>query len=101
MNPATNTAHLNVRAGARSSTGDGIFLQYQGTLEVNEAGEKVLSGSPDARSTEYGDQEWFTSPLIETNSQNFKWMEETVWLGQGHWVVDEKGVQWSIRSIGF
>jgi hypothetical protein len=91
MNPATNTAHLNVRIGARSSTGEAIFVQYQGILKVTEAGGKVFSGAPDAKSTEYGDQEWFISPIIETGAEKFKWMEETVWVGQGHFVVDEKG----------
>ena len=51
----------------------------------------MLSGATDAKSTEYGDQEWFITPHIETSSEKFKWMEETVWLGQGHWIVDDKG----------
>ncbi|KAJ9613149.1 hypothetical protein H2200_003090 [Cladophialophora chaetospira] len=91
LNPSTNTAHLNVRFAARSSSGDVIYTEYQGILKVTEAGQKVLAGSPEAKSTAYGDQEWFISPRIETSSDKFKWMEETVWLGQGHWVVDEKG----------
>ncbi|EXJ55425.1 hypothetical protein A1O7_08352 [Cladophialophora yegresii CBS 114405] len=91
MNPSTNTAHLNVRVGARSSTGAAIFVQYQGIIKVNEAGGKVLSGASDAKSTEYGEQEWFISPLIERSDERLKWMEESVWVGQGHWVVDEQG----------
>jgi hypothetical protein len=91
INPSTNTAHLNVRLGARSSTGAAIFVQYQGILKVNEAGGKVLSGALDATSTEYGEQDWFISPLIETSDEQLKWMEESVWIGQGHWVVDGKG----------
>jgi hypothetical protein len=91
MNPATHTAHLNVRIGARSSTGDSVFVQYQGILKVNDAVAKVLGGAPDAKSTEYGDQEWFMCPFIETSAEKFKWVEDTMWLGQGHWIVDEKG----------
>ena len=91
MNPATKTAHVNVRFAACTSSGDAIFAQYQGILKVDEAGEKLLAGAPDAKSTAYGDQEWFISPQIETSSEKFKWVEETVWLGQGHWVVDERG----------
>ena len=91
MNPATNTAHLNVRIGARTSSGDGVFVQYQGILKVNEAGGKVLSEAADAKSTEYGEQEWFITPMIETGAERYKWMEETIWVGQGHWIVDEKG----------
>ncbi|ETI20969.1 hypothetical protein G647_07312 [Cladophialophora carrionii CBS 160.54] len=91
MNPSTNTAHLNVRLAARSSAGAAIFVQYQGILKVDKAGGKVLSGAPDAKSTEYGEQEWFISPLIETSDERLKWMEESVWVGQGHWIVDGKG----------
>jgi hypothetical protein len=91
MNSTTNTAHLNVRVGAQTTEGDVVFVQYQGILKVTEAGQKVFAAAADAKSTDYGEQEWFTTPRIETSSEKFKWMEETVWIGQGHFVVDEVG----------
>jgi hypothetical protein len=50
-----------------------------------------LGFAPDAKSTDYGDQEWFATPIVETSDPKFKWVEESVFVAQGHFVVDESG----------
>ena len=70
-------------------------MHYQGVVKVDEATTKVLQLSPEAKTTNYGDQYFFTSPFIETSSEKFKWMETSLWIAQGHWVVDDKG--WAVE----
>lgn len=91
LDPTTNTAHLNVRIIASTNSGDTLYFHYPGILKMNEAVSKIIGATPDAKATNYGDNEWFTTPVIETSSKEFKWLESTVLVGQGHWHIDEKG----------
>jgi hypothetical protein len=68
-----------------------VLYTYTGITETTPAANALLSGSPNAKGTNYGDQYWFVTPVIETSDEKFKWMGGTVWLGMGHWVVDGKG----------
>lgn len=76
---------------ARTSAGEGIYVHYFGHLKIDEAVEKVLAWSSDAKSTSFGDHEFWCSPNIETGSEKFKWVEAAAWVGQGRFVVDEMG----------
>lgn len=69
---------------------------------MDDAGQKVFSAAPGAKSTQYGDQEWWMSPTVETSDAKFKWMEDTLWLGEGRYVVDEKGraVEYQVYRVG-
>lgn len=68
---------------------------------MDEAGSKALAGADGAKSTEYGDHEWFAGPIIETDDANFKWVETTLFVGQGRYVVDEEGaaVEYQIYKV--
>jgi Protein of unknown function (DUF3237) len=83
LDPATNVSHLDVRTQGRTSDGEAIYVHYSGVLKVDETTGNVLAWSKDAKSTEYGDHEWFSGPIIETSSQKFKWVETTLFVGQG------------------
>jgi len=91
LDTSTGTAHLDVRVSARTPAGEGIYIHYLGHLKINEAAEKVFEWSPDAKSTQFGDLEFWCSPNIETGSDKFKWVEAVAWVGRGRFVVDEKG----------
>lgn len=80
-----------MRITARTPEGEGIYIHYFGHLTVNEAAQKCFAWSPEAKSTEFGDLEFWCAPNIETGSEKFKWVETAAWLGQGRFVVDEKG----------
>lgn len=103
MDPSTNVCYLDVRTQAR--TGDGkhsIYVHYHGVLKVDEAGGKVLDGASDAKSTQYGDQEWFASPVIETDDPACKWVETCLFVGQGRFIVDDDGsaVEYQVYKVG-
>lgn len=101
FDPSTNVSHLNVRIQARTPDGHSLYVHYNGILKVNEAGGKVLSWAPDARTTNYGDQEWFAGPIIETSDPKLKWMETSLFVGQGHFVVEDKeeAVEYEIYKV--
>ncbi|KAI9925318.1 hypothetical protein ASPWEDRAFT_187618 [Aspergillus wentii DTO 134E9] len=90
-NPTTNTIHIDVRTQARTPDGHGFYIHYDGILKLDEAGEKVLGWKEGAQPTQFGDTEWFNSPILETSHPEYKWVEEAWFLGQGRWVVDEEG----------
>ena len=53
--------------------------------------EKVLGWAADAKTTEYGDHQWFVRPVIETSSEKFKWVETTLFVGEGRGIVEDGG----------
>jgi hypothetical protein len=91
-----------VRTQARTADGiHSLFIHYQGILKLDEAGSKALGGSPGAETTHFGDHEWFASPIIETDDPNYRWVENSVFVGQGRYVVDEGGtaVEYQIFKV--
>lgn len=99
--PKTNVSNLDVRIQARTDNGHSLFIHYNGKLKANDKVNKVLSFAPDAKSTEYGDQEWFATPIVETSDPDFKWVEESVFVGQGHFVVEQSAsaVEYQIYRV--
>lgn len=91
LDASTSIAHLDVRAQARMSNNHIIYVHYTGVLKIDEAISKVLSGAGDAKTTEFGDHQWFTAPEFETSDPALKWIEDAAWVGQGRVVVDERG----------
>ncbi|EXJ60786.1 hypothetical protein A1O7_04939 [Cladophialophora yegresii CBS 114405] len=101
LDASTGVSHLDVRTQARTSDGHSLYVHYHGVLKVDEAGQQVLGWSPDAKTTKSGDHEWFSAPIMETSDPKFKWVETSLWVGQGHWVVDETGyaVEYEIYKV--
>ncbi|RHZ62626.1 hypothetical protein CDV55_105681 [Aspergillus turcosus] len=101
LDPLTNVSHLNVRVQARTADGHSLYVHYNGVLKLDEAAGKVLSWAPEARTTNYGDHEWFSGPIFETSDPNLKWMETSLFVGQGHFVVEEKeeAVEYQIYKV--
>lgn len=66
-------------------------MHYTGTVKFDEAISKVLSRAADAKTTAFGDHQWFTAPEFETSDPALKWIEDAAWVGQGRVVVDERG----------
>ncbi|KAJ9494967.1 hypothetical protein LTR99_001298 [Exophiala xenobiotica] len=101
LDTSTGVAHLDVRTQARTSDGHELYVHYHGVLKIDEAANKVLAWSPDAKTTKSGEHEWFSAPIIETSDPKFKWVETSLWVGQGHWVADETGfaVEYEIYKV--
>ena len=91
-----------MRSQARTSNGHYISIQYTGVLKNDEATGKVFNWAEDAKTTEFGDHQWFASPKFETSDPSLKWIEEAFWVGRGRGVVDgEKGsaVEYEIYRV--
>lgn len=102
LDPSTNVSHLNVRTEARTSDGaHSLYVHYRGKLRLDDAATKVLAWNPDAKTTQYGDHDWFIGPIIETDDPAYKWVEVTTFVGQGRFVVDDGGsaVEYNIYKV--
>lgn len=100
--PSTGVAHLDVRTMARTAAGHSTYIHYSGVLKIDDKAAKVLSWAPDAKTTEFGDHHWFSGPIMETSDPAMKWIEDTLWVGEGRFVVDDKGsaVEYTVYKVG-
>lgn len=116
---SAGVAHLDGRAQFRDSqSGDMFYLTIQGIMALDEAGQLALGFSPDAKSTKAGDHKWFTTPIIEVSNEkhkyedfsissrdiadgasNFRWMEQSWFVSQGHWHIPGDGSQAAEHDI--
>lgn len=98
---SANIGHLDVRAQFKTEDGEGIYVHYDGVLRMDEATQKMLSRSEDAKDTQYGDHYFFTTPIFETGIEKLKWINSTVFVGQGRWVVDKDGyaVEYTVYRV--
>lgn len=55
--------------------------------------QKVLEWSPEARTTTSSEHYFVTTPKFEVSSEKLKWMEQTVFVAHGHFVVPGDGTQ--------
>ena len=98
----TGVATLDVRTQARTLGGDSIYIRYPGILKVDTATEKVLQWSAEAKTTRAEDHYFMITPVFETSSESLKWMEQSVFIGFGHWVVPGDGneaVEYDIYKV--
>ena len=70
-------------------------------LKLDEAGNKVFAAADDAKTTDFGDHQWFAGPKIETSDPQFKWVETSLFVGQGRYVVEGGGsaVEYQIYKV--
>lgn len=69
VDAATNTANIDVRTHGKTANGEGVYVHYTGALKVDEVAANFLATTPDAKSTEFGDHDWWCRPFIETNGR--------------------------------
>ena len=93
---------MDVRTQARTAEGEGIFIYYHGFMKYEEAITKIATRSKEAKTTNFGDHEWFCSPRMETSIKALKWVETTLFVGQGRFVIegDEAAVEYEIYKVG-
>lgn len=100
LNTSTNVAHLNVRLQLRLTepkpTDSGaspytVHIHYDGVVKVDEKAGKILSFAPDAKSTDWGDHYWFSSPMMVTSCPELKWVESSWFVARGRFEIDEVG----------
>ena len=94
----TNTAYLDARLHFRDkNTKAAFFVWFEGLVRMDEKIQLVWQWSSDAATTDEGDHYFFVNPVIEVSDSRHKWMEQTAFVAQGHYVVPGDGSQ----SVGF
>ncbi|OTB04502.1 hypothetical protein M426DRAFT_261761 [Hypoxylon sp. CI-4A] len=91
VDSVNNVVHVVARLLAKTDEG-AIYVTSKADMEICDATQKILSGAPDAKSTEFGDITWFSRVAVETTDTRLKWMETGLLVGQGRCNVDEKGL---------
>jgi Protein of unknown function (DUF3237) len=93
LDTSTGVAHLDIRTHGRTDSGDHIYVHYPGILKMDAATQKALEWSPEAKTTRSEDHYWMTSPIFEVSNEAHKWMEQTAFVGHGHWHIPGDGSQ--------
>lgn len=80
---------INVKAVLKNADGDLLSYSYKGLVEVNEEFLAIYSGSPDAKTTSYGNS--LTHIVFETGSESLKELEHSLFVGSAHFIVEGDG----------
>lgn len=80
---------LDVRSQVKNKDGTIFAMYYKGTVALTSGVKALLSGSPDAATTPYGDS--FTTFSFETGNPAYKLLENGTYVAAGHF-VKEKGM---------
>ncbi|KAJ5091069.1 hypothetical protein NUU61_005939 [Penicillium alfredii] len=98
VDAATNTANIDVRTHGKIANVEGVYVHYTGALKVDEAAANFLATTPDAKSTKFGDHDWWCRPFIETNVPQFKWTESTLFVYHGRciWENSRRSIEYQI-----
>jgi RNA polymerase I-specific transcription initiation factor RRN6 len=88
-----NTTH-------RTDDGTIIAMYYKGTVALSEGVKAVLSGSADAKTTEFGDS--FVTFTFETGNDKYKELQNGVYVAAGRFVVEKTGnvVEYRVGKVG-
>lgn len=71
---------LDVRLTVHTHDGAHLYVQYFGVIEYTEAALAAVGG---ARSSDYGDHYFRTTPRLETGDPRYGWVNQTVFVGEG------------------
>ncbi|KAF2403523.1 hypothetical protein EJ06DRAFT_527148 [Trichodelitschia bisporula] len=81
---------LDVRSQLKDTSGSLIAMYYKGAVRLSPETVKVLSGAPDAKTTEFGDS--VVNFSFETGAERFKALETMTFVGAGRFVVKKDGL---------
>ncbi|KAG9377957.1 DUF3237 domain containing protein [Pyrenophora tritici-repentis] len=81
---------LDVRSQVKTDDGTILAMYYKGTVALTPGVVAMLSGSPDAKTTDYGDS--FVTFSFETGSDKYKDLQNGTYVAAGHFVKEGDGV---------
>jgi len=99
QDPSGKHMRLDVRSQLKNKDGSLLSLYYTGVIEVTPAIGAVLSGSPDAKTTPFGDA--ITHVSFETGSESLKELETGTFVSSGHFVVEtgKLAVEYKVSKV--
>ncbi|KAK4692069.1 RNA polymerase I-specific transcription initiation factor RRN6, partial [Lecanoromycetidae sp. Uapishka_2] len=88
VDPSSTHMRLNAHGAVKDKISGGlIYLNYTGIVGITPALGAILGGSPDAKSTPFGDS--FIEMRFETGEEKLKDLELSTFVGAGRFVVEE------------
>jgi RNA polymerase I-specific transcription initiation factor RRN6 len=85
---------------ARTDDGTIIAMYYKGAVALTPGVQAVLSGSKDAKTTEFGDS--FVTFGFETGSEKYKGLQDGVYVAAGRFVKEGEAtvVEYRVGRVG-
>jgi len=83
---------VDVRLQVETHDGAYVYVQYLGLLGLNEAVQQAMASG---EGTDYGDQDFYTNPRLETGDERYAWVNTTFFVGQGH-LLPGLGVEYRV-----
>lgn len=91
---ATGTGYLDARLQFRDdASGAAFYIRFEGVIRLDPKIQRIIEWSPEAATTESKDHYSFINPVIEVSKEEHKWMEQTAFVGHGHYVIPGDGTQ--------
>ncbi|CAG8982758.1 hypothetical protein HYALB_00001039 [Hymenoscyphus albidus] len=87
QDPSGKHLRLDVNSIAKDKSGAMISYKYTGIVTITPEIGAVLTGSPDAKTTSFGSIA--AHVLFETGSAELKALEHKVYVGSGHFIIEE------------
>lgn len=85
---------IDVRLQIVTDDGAGIYLQYLGLLEMNEAVNAAMTGGGE---TAFDDQYIRTTPIFETGDERYAWLNQSVFVARGR--MTPGGVEYEVFRV--
>ena len=83
-------AQIDVRTQLRTDDGVDLYLHYTGSLEMNDA---VMTAVANGGETAFDEQYWYTHLRIESDAEQYRWVNRTLFVGQGRKTPDGVGYE--------
>lgn len=92
---------MRLCASVSDGDGDTLYITIRGIIRLNEGVLKVIQSAPDAKSTDFADQDFWTTPVVEASAGSLKYLETEVLVAQGWFFVDgdQIGVQQEVYAL--
>ncbi|GJM04407.1 MAG: UPF0311 protein [marine bacterium B5-7] len=75
--------HLDVRASFETDDGANIYVQYSGIIELTAGTLAALAGES---GTNFGEQNFFTNPRMQTGDARYNWVNNIFCVARGRLV---------------
>ncbi|KAH7161072.1 hypothetical protein EDB81DRAFT_879407 [Dactylonectria macrodidyma] len=89
MEPSQGHTRIHVNAILKNKDGSLLTYSYTGIIEVDEDVVALLTGSPNAKTTNYGKA--VSHVTFQTGSETLKKLEHSLFIGTARFVVENGG----------
>jgi len=86
LDPSGKNARLDVTSILKDKSGATLSFKYSGILTMTAELRAVLSGSPDAKTTGFGNA--FTHILFETGDEKLRPLEQKIYVASGQFIIE-------------